>query len=135
MSCTCLHTQEGGGYWQYSTVKALENYAAHYLGYQELKDLQMKVITRFVSGHNVFAILPTGFGKSLCYACLPPLFDHLLQPEELSIVIVVTPLLAIMEDHVSTFSFYCNTTIKLYNELFLQSCINNISTITFTVIL
>ena len=43
--------------------------AALYLGYDNLKDEQKSVITKFVSGSDVFAILPTGFGKSLCYAC------------------------------------------------------------------
>ena len=44
-----------------------------------------------------------GYGKSLCYACLPLLFDHLYQLEDSqrSIVIVVTPLTAIMEDLVT----------------------------------
>ncbi len=49
----------------------------------------------------MFAILPTGFGKSLCYVCLPSAYDALLQKEPgHSIVIVVTPLLAILEDQV-----------------------------------
>jgi ATP-dependent DNA helicase RecQ len=52
-------------------------------------------------GKDVFAILPTGYGKSLCYASLPVLLDHLHQPKEKSIVIVVTPLTAIMEDQAS----------------------------------
>ena len=37
--------------------------AAFYLGYDNLKDEQKSVITKFVSGSDVFAILPTGFGK------------------------------------------------------------------------
>ena len=32
------------------------------LGYNEVKELQWKVITEVVSGCDVFAILPTGFG-------------------------------------------------------------------------
>ena len=32
-----------------------------YLGYDNLKDEQKSVITKFVSGSDVFAILPTGF--------------------------------------------------------------------------
>ena len=71
---------------------------------EKLKDLQMDVLVSFVTGNDVFAVLPTGFGKSLCYACLPGMFDHLLQPEEPSIVIVVTPLTAIMEDQASSYA-------------------------------
>ena len=28
--------------------------------------LQLEVISAFLSGHDVFAALPTGFGRSLC---------------------------------------------------------------------
>jgi ATP-dependent DNA helicase RecQ len=76
-------------------------FAAKCLGYDQLRDLQLEVILKFVSGKDVFAILPTGYGKSLCYACLPILMDHLYQPQEKTIVIVVTPLTAIMEDQAS----------------------------------
>ena len=75
-----------------SDIKAAATHAAQKLGYRALKDQQLEVIVGFVSGHDVFGVLPTGFGKSLCYACLPGLYDQLLQPEEPSIVCVVTPL-------------------------------------------
>ncbi len=39
---------------------------ARSLGYSSLKDKQLEVIENFVSGHDVFAVLPTGYGKSLC---------------------------------------------------------------------
>ena len=41
------------------------------LGYQTLKEEQLDVITSFVKGKDVFAVLPTGFGRSLCYGSLP----------------------------------------------------------------
>ena len=40
------------------------------LGYENVKDHQTKVIESFVEGNDVFAVLPTGYGKSLCYFCL-----------------------------------------------------------------
>jgi len=56
--------------------KASAVVAVDHLGYSSLKELQWKVITSFVAGDDVFD------GKSLCYACLPLLFDHLHQLEE-----------------------------------------------------
>ncbi len=71
------------------------------LGYPSMKPEQIDVVVAILEGRDVFAILPTGFGKSLCYACLPSAYDTLLQKEpDHSIVIVVTPLLAILEDQV-----------------------------------
>ena len=38
---------------------------------------QVLVVTKFVEGNDVFLSLPTGTGKSICYACLPGVFDGL----------------------------------------------------------
>ena len=62
------------------------------LGYASLKDKQKVVITQFVSGRDVFAALPTGYGKSLClYGCLLRVYDYLRSTSG-SIVMVVSPL-------------------------------------------
>lgn len=53
-----------------------------------------------MEGQDVFAVMPTGYGKSLCYASLPLAFDS-LDSSVRSIVVVVTPLTAIIEDQVS----------------------------------
>ena len=91
--------------------------AAEELGYQSLKPEQLKVMQAFVSGRDVFAVLPTGFGKSLCYACLPCTFDKLLMKERgHSIVIVVTPLLSIMKYQVRD--------IRAHDTDFLPTCIS-----------
>ena len=46
--------------------------------------------------------LPTGYGKSVCYQVLPFLMDHKHnRPEGTSAILVVSPLLALMEDQVS----------------------------------
>ena len=47
------------------------------LGYQTLKKEELEVMVRFIRGEDIFAVLPTGYGKSLCYACLPGVFDAL----------------------------------------------------------
>lgn len=35
----------------------------------------------FVKGHDCFVSLPTGYGKSICYALLPHIFDVLKEKE------------------------------------------------------
>ena len=72
-------------------------------GYVEIKEKQRDAILAFVSGKDVFVSLPTGYGKSFCYQCLPLLFD-IPQSHEVgtSIAVVVTPLAAIMKDHSGT---------------------------------
>ena len=69
------------------------------LGYNHLKEEQRIVINNFLLGNDVFVILPTGFGKTLCYACLPNIFDRLLGVDN-SIIIVISPLTSIMKTQV-----------------------------------
>ena len=79
---------------------------ARSLGYRELKREQRIVINSFVSGNDVFAVLPTGFGKTLCYACLPSIFDSLLEAERSAIVVVISPLVSIMKEQVRFLNLY-----------------------------
>ena len=72
---------------------------AGFLGYKELKEHQKQIILELMKKRDVFGILPTGYGKSLCYTCMPLLNDEIFHREP-SIVIVVTPLTAIMKDQV-----------------------------------
>ena len=55
-------------------------------------------------GKDVFISLPTGYGKSLCFALLPYIFDTIRGVENKSIVMVVSPLIALMKDQVATFA-------------------------------
>ena len=48
--------------------------------YLPLKKQQTETILTLAQGLDVFACLPTGFGKPLCYALLPLVFDYLLPP-------------------------------------------------------
>ena len=54
---------------------------------------------------DALAVLPTGFGKSLIYQILPGIFDYLrssCEPERHdSVVLVVSPLSALMRDQLS----------------------------------
>ena len=47
------------------------------IGYDRPTDDQKKAVEAFVLGKDVFISLPTGSRKSLCYACLPHVFDEL----------------------------------------------------------
>ena len=41
--------------------------AARELGYANLKPKQLDVVEALVKGHDVFAVFPIGYGKSLCF--------------------------------------------------------------------
>ena len=77
--------------------------AATMLGYKSLKPQQIAVIKAFVSGRDVFAVLPTGYRKSVCFAILPLVFDSLCSSTD-SIVLCVSPLTSLMLDQHSKFS-------------------------------
>ena len=49
------------------------------LGYDRPTQEQAQAVRSFVLGSDVFVMLPTGSGKSLCYASLPYIFDSLRQ--------------------------------------------------------
>ncbi len=70
------------------------------LGLSSVKPEQLQVVAGILKG-DVFAVLPTGFGKSACYQCLPLVYDQLFPDSDSSIVLVVTPLTAIMKDQVN----------------------------------
>ena len=74
--------------------------ASEELGYCYTKPAQVEVVLKFVKGRDLFSNVPTGFGKSLCYTCLPVAFDAVNKEQCHSITMVITPLLAIVENQV-----------------------------------
>ena len=88
-------------------LSAVES-AAKQLGYT-LRDKQRDVVVGFIRGQDTFVSLPTGSGKSLCYSVLPWTYDKLKKnrrPLSQSVVIVVSPLIALMKDKVSSLQLY-----------------------------
>ena len=61
-------------------------------GYSEFRPLQREIIEAGLAGRDVFALLPTGGGKSLCFQ-LPAL-------QRKGLTVVVSPLIALMKDQV-----------------------------------
>ena len=74
------------------------------LGVSRLKAKQREAISSFVKGRDVFVCLPTGYGKSLCYALLPLVFDYLQGQKNASIVLCVSPLTSLMMEQKSKFT-------------------------------
>ncbi|AXH98844.1 ATP-dependent DNA helicase RecQ [Sporosarcina sp. PTS2304] len=62
-------------------------------GYESFRPGQQEVIEQLVAGNDTLAIFPTGLGKSLCYQ-LPA---YIIE----GAVIVISPLVALMEDQVA----------------------------------
>ena len=80
-------------------MEAAVDFAVKKLGYFSLKTEQLEIVMAVLKGRDVFGILPTGYGKTLCFACLPFIFEQILEGEA-SIVLIVTPLVAIMKNQV-----------------------------------
>ena len=50
---------------------------AEKMGIANLKPKQLEAISAFLSGRDVFVSLPTGYGKSIIFALLPPIFNRI----------------------------------------------------------
>lgn len=74
------------------TVEQAMRFAMTELKVETLKDKQNEDICSFVNGRDCFVILPTGYGKTLCYVLLPYVYDHLRGKTRSSIMICVSPL-------------------------------------------
>lgn len=65
-------------------------------GHKEFRGLQGSIVEHIISGKDALVLMPTGFGKSLCYQ-MPALIRE-------GVTVVISPLLSLMKDQVDALS-------------------------------
>jgi RecQ family ATP-dependent DNA helicase len=71
-------------------IDKAKKYLTKYWAIEALKDKQIAVINELINGNDVIGLLPTGYGKSMCYL-IPPLVTR-------KTMIIISPLISLMDD-------------------------------------
>ena len=103
--------------------KAAEKILKQYWGHAGFRGSQEQIITAVLEGTDVVALLPTGGGKSLCYQ-----IPGVLLP---GLCLVVSPLLALMEDQVSDLNSRGIRAMSLSGKLSQEDLIRKLDNVEF----
>jgi len=95
------------------TSEQLHEALYKYFGFDTFKPLQEDIIRSILEGHDTFAIMPTGGGKSLTYQ-LPAMIME-------GTAIIISPLIALMKDQVDSIRGYSKSDVVAH---FLNSSLN-----------
>ncbi|MDE6298556.1 MAG: ATP-dependent DNA helicase, partial [Muribaculaceae bacterium] len=79
-------------------IKAIKEALKYNFGFDNFKGNQQEIISCLLDGNDVFVLMPTGGGKSLCYQ-LPALMSE-------GTAIVISPLIALMKNQVDAMRNY-----------------------------
>ena len=79
-------------------LQEIKDALKHNFGFDSFKGNQLEIIRTLLAGEDVFVLMPTGGGKSLCYQ-LPAIMSE-------GTAIVISPLIALMKNQVDAMRHY-----------------------------
>lgn len=97
-------------------ISSIRKFLKEKYGYENFRNSQENIIIDILNGKDIFTIMPTGGGKSICYQIPSLIFE--------GITIVISPLISLMKDQVDELirigilAVYINSTLtsKQYME-------------------
>lgn len=81
-----------------NTPTSIHEALKYHFGFDRFKGEQLQIIESLLGGNDVFVLMPTGGGKSLCYQ-LPALMSE-------GTAVVISPLIALMKNQVDALRHY-----------------------------
>ena len=94
-----------------------------YWGFENFRPGQENIIKDVIAGRDVFALLPTGGGKSLCYQ-LPGIIRE-------GLTIVISPLISLMQDQVKHLNDQGINAISIYSGMSYREIDNVLDNVRF----
>src|ERR1700729_3572574 len=93
----------------------IESVLQETFGLSQFRPKQKEIVDLVLSGQHVLGLLPTGYGKSLCYQVPSQIFS--------GVTLVVSPLIALMQDQVNSLkrrgiknATFLNSSVPLFEQ-------------------